>query len=238
MVAAVIILVSVGAGVFALKDNILYRSMSTAYGETRSVVLPDGSLVSMNAHSAIRYSRWGFGDKEREVYLSGEADFSVIHTKSGCPFLVRTDNNLDIVVLGTRFTVYTRGGQARVVLKQGKVELDFREQHEVKKLVLLPGDLFTLHAGQRNKLERVSHPDNLSAWKNHEFLFDGTSLSEFAVMIKDDFGLTMHFEDPALGERRISGNFHADTAGELLDVISQLLDIHYKTKEDKIYFSE
>jgi ferric-dicitrate binding protein FerR (iron transport regulator) len=238
VVAAVIIFLSVAAGLFALKDNILYRSMSTAFGETRSVVLPDGSLVSMNAHSTIRYPRWGFGDKSREVDLSGEADFSVIHTKSNRPFLVRTDNHLDVVVLGTRFTVYTRGEQARVVLKQGKVELNFREQQQDKKLVLLPGDLFTLHAGQRNKLERVANPENLSSWKNHEFLFDSTSLTEFAIMIKDDFGLTINFENPALGEHRISGSFHADTASELLDVIAQLLDIHYKIKEDTIYFSE
>lgn len=237
-VAAVIILISAAVALYSLQDTILYRTMSTAYGETRSVVLPDGSLVSLNAHSSIRYSRWGFGDKSREVWMSGEADFSVIHTKSNQPFLVKAENKLEVAVLGTRFTVYTRGEQARVVLKQGKVELRFREEEQNRKLVLQPGDLFTLQAGKGNKIVKVSSPESLSSWKNHEFLFDSTSLSEFARMIKDDFGLTIQFGNSALAEHRISGSFHADTAGELLDVIAQLLNIHYKTKEDIIYFSE
>lgn len=241
IVAAGIIFLFISGGVFFLKGIIFYQSMTTAFGETRSIVLPDGSLVSMNAHSTIRYPRFGFGNKSREVYLSGEADFSVIHTKNNRQFLVKTDNNLDVVVLGTRFTVYTRGEQAKVVLKQGKVELNFLEEKQYKRLIMYPGDLFTSNGGgaTKFKLEHIQHPENLSAWKNHEFLFDGTSLSEIAKMIKDDFGLAINFENAALAEQKISGSFHADTANELLDVIAQLLNIHYKTKGDNtIYFSE
>ena len=238
VVAAVLIFLSVSVALISLKDTILYRTMNTAFGETRSVILPDGSLVSMNAHSTIRYARFGFGDRNREVWLSGEADFSVTHTNSDRPFLVRTDHHLDVVVLGTRFTVYSRGEQARVVLKQGKVALNYREQQLEKRLVLRPGDLFTLHGEKVNELRQVASPENLSAWKNHEFLFDSTSLAEFAAVMKDDFGLSINFDHPSLAEHRISGSFHADTAAELLDVIAQLLNIHYKIKDDTIYFSE
>jgi ferric-dicitrate binding protein FerR (iron transport regulator) len=237
--AAIIIFLFISVGVFSLRNSIIYRSMTTGFGETRSVILPDGSLVSMNANSTIRYSRLGFGNKNREVYLSGEADFSVTHDNNNRPFLVHTDNNLDVVVLGTRFAVYARGQQARVVLQQGKVELNFREAGQDRRLILRPGDLFASNTiSDHNSLQHVQSPENFSAWKNHEFLFDSTSLAEFAVTIRDDFGLTIHFANPALAEHRISGSFHADTANELLDAISQLLNIRYKTQKDTIYLSD
>lgn len=235
-VAAAIVLLIVACA-WLLKDLILYKTLVTAYGETRTIVLPDGSLVALNANSSIRYARFGFASRDRELRLTGEADFTVIHTQSQLPFIVRTANDLDIAVLGTRFTVYARGMQTRVVLKQGKVELNYQENRQPRKLVLRPGELFSSEAGGVNKLEPVTHPENLSAWKNHEFIFDRTALTDIARMIRDDFGLQVEFDQPDIETYTISGSFHADTAGELLDVIAQLLNLHYQTKGDTIQVS-
>ena len=237
LIAAVVAALALTTAVYSLKDILLYHSMSTAYGETRSVILPDGSLVSMNANSTIRYSRFGFGKTDREIQLSGEADFSVTHA-GGQPFIVTTGRNLHLVVLGTQFTVYARAQQERVILRQGKVQLDYREDQKEKRLILQPGDLFTSRTDTACKVEHISNPENLSAWKDHEFLFDGTSLAELAGVIRDNFGLTVHFEQPVLSERRITGSFHADTVAELLDALAQLLNIQYTIREGTIYFSE
>jgi len=233
LIAAAIATIALITAIYALKNIFLYRSMSTAYGETRSIILPDGSLVSMNANTTVRYSRFGFGKNNRDVFLSGEADFTVTHSGSQ-PFTVNTDKDLKVRVLGTRFTVYTRGEKATVVLREGKVELQYKEE----KQLLQPGDLFTAHKGARANVRHVANPENLSAWKDHEFLFEETSMSELAGMIKDNFGLSVHFDDQALSNRRISGSLHADTATELLDVIAQLLNIHYTIREGTVYFSE
>ena len=237
LIAAAITALVLATAAYSLKNILLYHSMSTGYGETRSVILPDGSLVSMNANSNIRYSRFGFGTGNREVFLSGEADFSVTHTGSQ-PFVVTTGSDLNVVVLGTRFTVYARGARERVVLREGKVQLRYREEQTEKKLILQPGDLFKNGTGSNSRVEHIPNPENLSAWKDHEFLFDGTSLTEIAGMIRDNFGLTVHFDHKDIAERRISGSFHADTATELLDAIAQLLNIHYTIREGTIYFSE
>jgi ferric-dicitrate binding protein FerR (iron transport regulator) len=235
--AAVIFLMMLGSA-WALKNVLLYRSMSTAYGETRSVILPDGSLVSMNANSTIRYSRFGFGRSNREIFLAGEADFTVTRSAGSQPFVVTTEHDLNVIVLGTRFTVYARAKQARVVLRQGKVQLEYREAQKEKKLILQPGDLFTASAHVSARVEHIPNPENLSVWKDHEFLFDGTSLSEIAGMINDNFGLAIHFENQGLANHRITGSFHADTAVELLDVIAQLLNIHYNIREGTVFFFE
>lgn len=237
LIAAVIAALALITALYSGKDLLLYRSMSTAYGETRSVILPDGSLVSMNANSQIRYSRFGFGKTDREILLSGEADFSVTHA-GGQPFIVTTGRNLHLLVLGTQFTVYARAQQEKVILRQGKVQLSYQEDQKEKRLILQPGDLFISGADSASKVEHISNPENLSAWKDHEFLFDGTSLAELAGVIRDNFGLSVHFERSALSERRITGSFHADTVAELLDALAQLLNIHYTIREGTIYFSE
>ncbi|MBS1603330.1 MAG: FecR domain-containing protein [Bacteroidetes bacterium] len=236
-IAAAIATIALITAIYALKNIFLYRSMSTAYGETRSVVLPDGSLVSMNANTTVRYSRFGFGKTNRDVFLSGEADFTVTHSGSQ-PFTVNTDKDLKVLVLGTRFTVYTRGGKATVVLREGKVQLQYKEEKKERRIELQPGDLFTAKKGRTTNVRHIANPENLSAWKDHEFLFDATSLSELAGMIRDNFGLSVHFDNEALSNRSISGSFHADTANELLDVIAQLLNIHYTIREGTVYFSE
>jgi len=236
-IAAAIATVALITATYALKNILLYRSMSTAYGETRSVVLPDGSLVSMNANTTVRYSRFGFGKTNRDVFLSGEADFTVTHSGSR-PFTVNTDKDLKVLVLGTRFTVYARGEKATVVLREGKVQLQYQEEKKEQRLELQPGDLFTANKDRSTNVRHIANPENLSAWKDHEFLFDATSLSELAGMIKDNFGLSVHFDSQALSNRSISGSFHADTATELLDVIVQLLNIHYTIREGTVYFTE
>jgi ferric-dicitrate binding protein FerR (iron transport regulator) len=237
LIAAAIATIALITAIYALKDIFLYRSMSTAYGETRSIILPDGSLVSMNANTTVRYSRFGFGKSNRDVFLSGEADFTVTHSGSK-PFTVNTDKDLKVLVLGTRFTVYTRGEKATVVLREGKVQLQYEEEKKEQRLELQPGDLFTANKDKKTSVRHIANPENLSAWKDHEFLFEETSMSELAGMIKDNFGLSVHFDDQVLSNRRISGSLHADTATELLDVIAQLLNIHYTIREGTVYFSE
>jgi ferric-dicitrate binding protein FerR (iron transport regulator) len=99
-----------------------------------------------------------------------------------------------------------------------------------------PGDLFE-DINKKVHVNHTVHPEIFSAWKNHEFVFENTSLAELAKMFKENFNITLSFESRELAERRISGSFHAENEDELLNVIAQLLYINYKyNKEKNIYF--
>ncbi|MEJ7829773.1 MAG: FecR family protein, partial [Segetibacter sp.] len=171
--ASVIVLLSV-IGYYLFRDTIMYKRINTHYGETRLVTLPDGSLVTMNSNSVIKFPRFGFNKNTREVSISGEADFWVVHTISNQQFVVKTNNQLDVTVLGTQFTVYARESQSKVVLEKGKVELSYITEKVKKKLVMLPGNLFIAHSNGTSQMKQVEHPERLAAWKNHDFLFDAT----------------------------------------------------------------
>ena len=99
----------------------------TAFGETRTVTLTDGSQVTLNANSSLRVPRFGFGKRTRDVTLLGEADFSIKHLPDDQRFVVQTDKNFEVVVLGTEFLVNTREKGTKVVLNKGKVRLLYQE---------------------------------------------------------------------------------------------------------------
>jgi len=169
------------------------------------------------------------------VYLSGEADFSIQHTINNQKFLVKTASNLTITVLGTQFTVYDRHQESKVILKKGKVELGFQENKLDRKIIMLPGDLYTSVREVRN-LKHVANPENLSTWKYHIFSFESTSLSEVAKILKDSFGMNVQFESTSIGEIKISGSLKAENANELISAITELLDIHYSIVGNNVKF--
>ena len=57
-------------------------------GIVKEVVLPDGSKVWLNNAATLKYPR-EFSEKERNVYLEGEAYFEVTHHENK-PFILRS----------------------------------------------------------------------------------------------------------------------------------------------------
>ncbi|MGD1895272.1 MAG: FecR family protein [Cyclobacteriaceae bacterium] len=89
---------------FLLKADSL-TEYATDYGEIRTLTLPDSSRVTLNANSAIHYAAKWDVDVAREVWLDGEAYFSVTHTQNDQPFIVHVTDGLRVNVLGTEFNV-------------------------------------------------------------------------------------------------------------------------------------
>ena len=98
--------------------EIAYNTLIIPAGFTYNVTLADGTEVTLNAGSRLKYPEEFVGDL-REVELSGEAYFNV--TKSGQPFEVNIDGS-KIRVYGTRFNVKGRQQKTvETVLIEGKI---------------------------------------------------------------------------------------------------------------------
>lgn len=91
-------------------------------GSRTNIVLPDGTEVSLNAGSVLRYCR-GFGIRERDVTLDGEGYFKVAKNEK-IPFFVNT-NGVQVKVVGTVFNVraYDDDNYVMVSLLEGRVNL-------------------------------------------------------------------------------------------------------------------
>ncbi|GHB87037.1 FecR family protein [Persicitalea jodogahamensis] len=236
-VAATVLLL-LGLGGWLFRDDILYQNYRTAYGEVKSFTLGDGSAVKLNTNSALRVPRWSFGRDTREVFLEGEGSFSVTHTADDREFIVHTPRDLDVVVLGTEFTLYAREHNSRVVLEKGKVRVQYREAEQQKEITMQPGDLVTLNRDNEAKLSTTQQAKQYSEWEEMRFVFEETTLEELAYQLRDDYGLDVTVEGEALARREFMGSFKAKDVDELLLTLSELLDIRVTRQGDKVSFSE
>ncbi|AEI47305.1 FecR family protein [Runella slithyformis] len=232
MAASIAFLVLLGGWVF--RENLLYKTHTTAYGQTCTLKLEDGSQVVLNANSSLKVPRFGFGPRTREVYLTGEANFAVTHTANHQSFVVKTGRDFDVVVLGTEFVVNTRPAAAKVVLNKGKVQLRYQEGNAQKQLTMKPGDLVTMEVGGKANLRQIAKPQNYAAWQDHRFVFEETTLKEVAQLFEDNFGIPVEIPETELAQWTLSGSFTANNAEELLETLTEAANLSYRKEENKI----
>lgn len=104
-------------------------------GTSKNIVLPDGTLVSLNSASTLAYHN-DIATGDRTVELFGEAFFNVV-AKPSRPFRVRAKEML-IEVLGTRFNVrdYPDEAYTKAFVKAGAIRVKYHDSSTI----LYPGD--------------------------------------------------------------------------------------------------
>ncbi len=203
----------------------------TAYGKTSRLTLPDGSTVTLNGNSRLRYApRWATGTT-REVWLDGEGFFQVTHQANHERFVVHLPNKLNIEVLGTQFNVLARKDRAKVVLNTGKIQLD-NDGATKGKLVMAPGDLFFADVKRKVFYRKRVDPAKQSSWQQGKLHFDGTTLQEVAQLLEDTYGVTVVIADPALRRQTLSGTIPNNSIQTILNALSTLFDLRI-TQQDK-----
>lgn len=198
----------------------------TDYGQRRTIRLPDGSVVTLNAHSTLTLSP-DWVDGKREVVLTGEAFFRVSkQQRAGNPvkFTVRA-GNVVVEVLGTQFDVSTRNRRVKVVLNEGRIRLSVPDDarttpDDSRTLEMLPGDIVEVSDKKTITLNSQAEVAEHSAWVMGELVFDDAPLSEVADVIRENYGYAVEFADPALAGQRLT----ATLPDQNLDVLLKALE--------------
>ncbi|GAB2572302.1 FecR family protein [Spirosoma areae] len=205
----------------------------TAFGKTSTLTLPDGSIVTLNGNSRLRYAPQWASHQTREVWLDGEGFFQVTHQQNHERFVVHLPNKLKIEVLGTQFNVVARESRAKVVLNNGKIRLDVGEQAK-EKLIMLPGDLIYADVKTKEYYRKRVDAAAQSAWQTGRLKFDGTSLQEVANMLEDTYGVTVAIADPELRKQTLSGTIPNQSMQTILDGLSTLFDLRITQQGNRI----
>lgn len=239
--AAVLVGVAAGGGWLwqAEYPKPVLTQLTTPYGRTRSVQLPDGSTVTLNSHSTLRYASNLGQQGVREVWLDGEAYFAVKHLPDHQRFVVRTTAGFKVEVLGTKFTVYRRHQQGRVVLLSGKVKVDFADSTRSKDVVLKPGELLeTWDTQPRHVLHKAVNVAPYAAWKDDKLVFDGTSVAEVATRLSDTYGVAVVVENPALRQRKITGTFPVGDMEAVLQLLEKSFQLTVRREQNQLILSD
>jgi transmembrane sensor len=229
-VFAGLLLLTGAATYFLVADRFI--TQATSYGQTATVTLPDRSVVTLNGNSSLRYaSDWGT-DNRREVWLQGEAFFSVVHTATDQQFFVRTPDQASVEVLGTEFNVSTRKSGNRVVLSSGQVRLNLpgytakhgataRQAH----VLIKPGEMVEFSDRPTGYTKKVVNPELYSSWTHNVLLLDNTPIREIARILQDTYGLTVQVADPSLLAQKVSGSTPVGDVDLLLAGLSKSFNL-------------
>ena len=240
-VAASLAAIAVGIWwIGARTGTVQYSQIRTGYGEIKSIMLPDSSIVTLNANSSIRIPEEWTEASGRQVWLEGEAYFQVQKKPvTVAKFVVHT-RQVDVEVLGTKFNVNARRQMAVVSLEEGKVRLsvhgnDAAVLQKATPMVLRPGQVVTVNGAQQAKVNDEKDVTAHSGWTRHEFHFDNTPLKDIAGMIEDTYGYRMEVADSSMLQVAISGDVRVGNIEEMIKVLEGTSGYTMRIKDKTIY---
>ncbi len=198
-----------------------YNQLTVPYGKKFELVLSDGSRVFLNSGSNLRYPVNFLEGKPRNVYLDGEAYFSVQKDEDH-PFTVITDE-MNTQVYGTEFNVssYKNENNTSTVLVEGSVGV-YRSNNEE---ALVP---IKIEPGQRAVFEdntiAVEEADvsKYIAWKDNKLLFVNDRFDLILKELERHFDIQINNHFSALDSKRFTGTFEHES----LDIILRVFDEH------------
>jgi transmembrane sensor len=184
---------------------------ATSVGRVDSLRLADGTRVVLGPASSLQLVT-GYGSTAREVTLTGEAYFDVVHD-ARVPFVVRTPS-ATLRDVGTTFTVRSdESGGTRVAVTTGAVDVAARAGGAAP-VVLRAGDRAVI-AGADVHVERgVVSSDELS-WTGGKLVFRDAPIPEVATGLRRWFGLELVVTDSAMARRRLTATFDPDAASDV-----------------------
>ena len=218
---AAVFIVMLGVYFYFLSDDMV--TVETSVAEKTTVILPDSSVVMLNALSALTYNedQW---DNNRELKLSGEAFFKV---SKGSAFVVNTTKG-NVTVLGTEFNVRVREEYFEVICYEGLVQVNTAEEE------------MQLPANHMFKLEGNAAFKEINNFIPHlvadESAFYSVPFAEVIREIERQYNVDV--EAPGVNlTKRFTGRFvHSDLQMALKSVTIPM-DLTFSINEDQIILS-
>ena len=214
--------IAVGALAWLFLNRPTAVAYTTAVGEQRTVVLPDGSTVLLNTDSDVRVE---LSRHLRRVALArGEALFSVAHDP-GRPFEVHALNGVTTAV-GTQFDVEIVRSSAAVSVLEGTVTVGGAGTGTVAPPVAVPagsGVGYT-REGTLSQL-RPAEVSRIQGWRMQRLVFNDIPLATALVEYNRYRRTPLVLSDPALGSRHINGVFHMGDEAAFLSAMEQGLHL-------------
>ena len=220
------------------------REYLTGLGEQRSILLDDGSMVSLNTESGIRVA---YSNTERWVHLThGEALFDVERDPAR-PFLVETDSAL-IRVTGTQFNVYEVEGKTAVTVIEGTVEVAPRASPAAQAFAApdVPslagaGEIARLEVGDQAVVEsgsvaieasKIDNLDPVTAWTDRRLVFSDTPLAEIVTEFNRYNHQRLTLDDATVATLEISGVFSTHDPESLILFLERVADVDVERSPD------
>ncbi|MDR1370046.1 MAG: FecR family protein [Dysgonamonadaceae bacterium] len=257
-----VFIVSFSLGVFShvyfagkMPADVAYIENIVPLGSKSEIKLPDGSIVWLNAGSALRYPA-DYGKTSRDIYLEGEGYFKVARQEKKT-FTVHTAA-MKIKALGTEFNVKAYPGEvAETMLIEGEILVDKGEgetviQHPV---VLKPGQKFSAGKSKekaneemdttagRQKTAVIPSPvirqltpavtKAEASWKERNWRIESEELQSLVIKMERRYDVKFEIEE-SLKKYRFTGTIKDESLEQVLMAMQLTSPILFEVQGKKV----
>lgn len=247
--ASLLFLIGLAVSIYFFSQEDAIEMYSTGYGEVQKISLDDGTQVTLNANSTLEWEKnWNEAGK-RIVKLSGEAYFNVKSIRTGgfdhkMGFDVVT-RDLIIQVIGTSFNVKSRTEKTDVMLDEGSVHLNLKDDIKVNEMtdresqiVMKPGESVS-YSAETKKLERAeSNVFGNASWKAGTFEYSNETVRNILTSLEEIYGVEFQVNDEKLLNRKLTTNLPYSDWPIVESALELLLHARLEKKEDKIMITK
>lgn len=216
------------------KEETVYYTAHSPRGSVSEWVLPDSTVIFLNADSRIKYSAYG-KKGIREVFLEGEAWFDVTKNKKN-PFVVQTAY-YNVHVTGTRFNVKAYESDMEIIttLEEGSVLVRSSENFTLAEdIALKPGEQLILNKETKEASLKTVKPVYYTSWKDNKLIFINMKLRKLIVLLERKYGVDIEVKNREILDLHFDGTIKNESIIEFLDVVQKTLPIHYEIAGQKI----
>ena len=182
-------------------DEIRFNELEVPRGGEYKVRLADGTLVYLNSATRMKYPV-KFDEKERKVYLSGEAYFEVAKDPER-PFFVEMEG-VEVRVYGTSFNVNThQKGNIQTVLVKGSIGVKVLSSG--MESMIRPGQMAEFKQGNTKVDVKDVNVAVYTDWKDGIFRFENQRLEDILAVLSNWYDMNVFYQTVSVKELHFSG---------------------------------
>lgn len=219
---------------------LIYRSShfeKIAVNDTTSEIsLPDGSKVTLNAGSEIRFPK-KFKEDSRKIKLEGEGFFDVVSDPIK-PFTVEAAGII-VKVLGTSFNVDATDDKntVTVIVAEGKVGIYGRSGIAMSG-ELVKGDKVVVNPGTGTVSKSRNDDPNFNSYKTGIMVFENSTFRQVVNTLRKVYNVNIHVEGQEVYDNRITVTFSDNDLDYVLRTIQETLDLDIEKSGKDIIIRE
>ena len=222
----------------------LIENINTS-NQKAKIALPDGSFVYLAPESRISYSNNFDSSSTRDVYLSGEAFFSVVKNPER-PFRVFS-NEIITKVLGTSFTVrsFEKDSIIQITVKTGKVSVYTQTNSSTtkevasKKLggILLTSNQQLVYAKTGHTFQKIiaeSPSMIVPEIINQKTAYEDVPIEEVFKQLSRAYGIDIIYDSETLRNCTVTADIRNETFYRQLDLVCEAVGARYELMDGQV----
>ena len=218
------------------QEEITYNTLTVPYGKRFDLLLSDGTQITLNSGTSLKYPVQFLKTKNRQVFLDGEAFFNVAKDSVN-PFIVNT-NGLNVRVLGTKFNLssYPEDQYVNTTLLEGSVSVYNKQDtfDSSNASLLEPG--FKAEWNKYNKQISVEEADIAmhTDWLNGKIILRHVPFKNIVKKLERHYNVEIVNNNPELDEELFTASFDVETIDQVFKTFNLTYEMEYKINDRQI----